>query len=749
MAADDISSTRSEAAESAVATKATLTAGRTSLHNGDGSGCAHGTLSRQQHRLSKYHYSCEAVSGIDGASEEREDGAIGCMYCGRSFAHDDETTIHRLGFHIVRAHGFGLCNLNCTFETRSELLDHLKSFHAWSRGGRGDQDETEEAILDRYFLMQKRSTPRCTRLLDLEDGDVQAPRGMRGDGEETGLLNLLVLNEILRVANLDVKMDEPRPSTTTVDPGETQLAHELCVALSQLDRLTIDANANATSAATAGASNGSTSVAATEREKGQTTSNGQGTAGLKMEVDLDELLYHAACVQQELAVSSGGEDVLRHEALYSADQYRIDDLVCMYFPPRASPDRHRAWYVRPVEAGPGVPASIVTAFNDSLKGLGLTKLEPAGPLRTFRDAIRALGRAHMETTGAKTYIAIMPQLLRVSKILLRQDRRPPAAPTHSLGWDSGVPRQTRMLPIRSNTMPLLHQPMHSRSQQRLREEEQGQQELRAANLALLMQIQQRDAHRPATTTRERRLRWITDGGLDWWFLGMLERSASFRRLVRSGKAIPAPSNRKPRSKTGDSSSVTADASKTRLAPYAWAVALLSSAGLPHGGGQRNGRSNIDRPIASGNGSRAGSNGDLSRTLCNPRGHASAAVSLNKGDRGPGSARSVGVNNYRQQAGQPQQPRQQPSQQQPLQAQRGRQEADQPTPNGKGKEREGIVGQGLQATLSTEAKAEETEEDDENDDNDDNDEEDNDNDEGKDEDDEISLDEDSWESSSSR
>ena len=90
----------------------------------------------------------------------------------------------RLGFHIVRAHGFGLCNLNCTFETRSELLCHLKSFHAWSRGGRGDQDELEDAILDRYFLTQKRSTPRSNRLLGLEDGDVHPPRGMREDGEE-------------------------------------------------------------------------------------------------------------------------------------------------------------------------------------------------------------------------------------------------------------------------------------------------------------------------------------------------------------------------------------------------------------------------------------------------------------------------------------------------------------------------------------------------------------------------------------
>lgn len=742
VAVEEISSTRSEAAESAAATKATLTAGRPSLNNGDGGGGVGGALDRQHHRGSKYHYSCEAVSGIDGASEEREDGAIGCMYCGRSFAHDDETTIHRLGFHIVRAHGFGLCNLNCTFETRSELLCHLKSFHAWSRGGRGDQDELEDAILDRYFLTQKRSTPRSNRLLGLEDGDAHPPRGMREDGEETGLLNLLVLNEILRVANLDVKMDAPRPSATTSDPGETELAHELCLALSQLDRLSTDARLKATVAATAGTSGGSASAATTEGEKGQAGSSG---SVLGMEVDLDELVYHAACVQQELAVSSGGEDVLRHEALYSADQYRIDDLVCMYFPPRASPDRHRAWYVRPVEAGPGVPASIVTAFNDNIKGLGLTRLEPAGPLRTFRDAIRALGRAHMETTGVKTYMAIMPQLLRVSKILLRQDRRPPAAPTHSVGWSSGGSRQVRMMPMRSNTMPLLHQPMQSRSQQRLRQEEQGQQELRAANLDLLLQIQQRDAHRPATTTRERRLRWITDGGLDWWFLGMLERSASFRRLVRSGKAFPNPaagSSRKSRSKPGDSSSVTADASKTKLAPYAWAVALLSSAGLPQGGGPRNGRSNIDRAIANGNGNRAVSNGDLSRTLNVPRGPTSPALSLNRADRGSESERSVGINHRRPQVGgtqqqrQQQHPRRQPPPQQPLLAQKRRREADQLISKEKGKEKEGIVDQGLGRTLPNGVKDEENEEEEEEEDDDD------------DEDDQVSSGEESWESSSS-
>ncbi|EJT75830.1 hypothetical protein GGTG_05759 [Gaeumannomyces tritici R3-111a-1] len=754
VAVEDISSTRSEAAESAVATKATLTAGRPSLNNGDGSGGVNGVLDRQLHRGSKYHYSCEAVTGIDGASEEREDGAIGCMYCARSFAHDDETTIHRLGFHIVRAHGFGLCNLNCTFETRSELLCHLKSFHAWSRGGRGDQGGAEDAIVDRYFLTQKRSTPRSTRLLGLEDSDVHPPRGMREDGEETGLLNLLVLNEILRVVNLDVKMDAPRPSATTSDPGETELAHELCLALSQLDRLSADARVKATAAAMAGTNSASVSATTTEGEKGQAGSSGSGPAGLGMEVDLDELVYHAACVQQELAVSSGGEDVLRHEALYSADQYRIDDLVCMYFPPRASPDRHRAWYVRPVEAGSGVPASIVTAFNTSIKGLGLTRLEPAGPLRTFRDAIRALGRAHMETTGAKTYMAIMPQLLQVSKILLRQDRRPPAAPTHSMGWAGDGSRQVRMVPMRSNTMPLLHQPMQSRSQQRLRQEEQGQQELRAANLDLLLRIQQRDAHRPATTTRERRLRWITDGGLNWWFLGMLERSASFRRLVRSGKAFPSPaagSSRKSRPKPGDSNGVTADASKTKPAPYAWAVALLSSAGLPQGGGPRNGRSNMDRAInGNGNGNRVASNGDLSRTLNIPRGPTSPAMSLGRADRGSGSERSVGINHLRPQAGQAQQPRQQqnslqqPAQQQSLLAQQRRYEADQLVSREKGKEKEGIVDQGLPRTLPNGIKEEKNEEEEEDDDDDDDDEDEDDD----DEDDQISSDEESWESSSS-
>ncbi|TLS24611.1 hypothetical protein PpBr36_08298 [Pyricularia pennisetigena] len=505
-------------------------------------------INSEQHRY-EYYYTCDALGGIDDGADELEDGSLSCRYCGIRFIHDDEMTAYRLGAHLVRAHSFGLCNLNCTFSSQEALMEHLYSFHGWSRMSQ------DREVIDHWFRRQKEAgvpLERGWRLLTLEDGDAQPLRGLRETREETGLLQLQVLNTILLAADLNISMLPEKPEATpppptegsvAFDAGQVPMAHRLCQALTSLDKLAV-AEMDAPKAAA--------------EPQSPKTSNGS-TAKRRSGVGLEDLMYHAACVQQEMAITSGvgDEDILRHEALYTAEQYKLDDLVCMYFPPRASPaaERHRVWHVRvATDEGGDRKAKMRAQKLCSIEGLGIKRIESNRPLRSFRDAVRVLGRAHMDQSGATGYIGIMPQVLKAAGLLLWQEGRSPEA-------------------FRPGTYVPLN----------------------AENLRIHTELQQRDTHPLANSPAQRRFRWVSGERLDWWFLGMVERSASFRRLVKSGRAFPpgppgVPLSEMSRAHKSNSvkDCLAADASKARLTPYGWAVSLLSSAGLPQGKAAVNG-----------------------------------------------------------------------------------------------------------------------------------------------------------------
>ncbi|ELQ43816.1 hypothetical protein M0657_006459 [Pyricularia oryzae] len=491
----------------------------------------------------EYYYSCDALGGIDDGADELEDGSLSCRFCGIRFIHDDETTAYRLGAHLVRAHSFGLCNLNCTFSSQEALMEHLYSFHGWSRMSQ------DREVIDHWFRRQKEvgvPLERGWRLLTLEDGDAQPLRGLRETREETGLLLLHVLNTILLGADLNISMLPERPETTpppptegsvAFDAGQVPMAHRFCQALTSLDKL---------------------ALADTDAPKGAAASPGSKSAHgssvkRRNRAVLEEMMYHAACVQQEIAIKSavGDEDILRHEALYTAEQYKLDDLVCMYFPPRASPaaERHRVWHVRiATDEGGDRKAKLRAQKLRNIEGLGIKRIESNRPLRSFRDAVRVLGRAHMDQSGAAGYIGVMPQVLKAAGLLLWQEGRSPEA-------------------LRPGTYVPLN----------------------AENLRVHTELQQRDTHLLANTPSQRRFRWVSGERLDWWFLGMVERSASFRRLIKSGWAFPPGPPGVPASETSKlcksnsvKDCVAADAPKTLLTPYGWAANLLSSAGLPQG-----------------------------------------------------------------------------------------------------------------------------------------------------------------------
>ncbi|KAI6353257.1 hypothetical protein MCOR25_009100 [Pyricularia grisea] len=491
----------------------------------------------------EYYYSCDAFGGIDDGADELEDGSLSCRFCGIRFIHDDEMTAYRLGAHLVRAHSFGLCNLNCTFSSQEALMEHLYSFHSWSRMSH------DREVIDHWFRRQKEvgvPLERGWRLLTLEDGDAQPLRGLRETREETGLLQLQVLNTILLAADLNISMVPEKPEITlppptegsvAFDAGQVPMAHRLCQALTSLDKLAV-AETDSSREAAAPQSSKVTNGCSAKRRNG---------------VGLEDLMYHAACVQQEMAITSGvgDEDMLRHEALYTAEQYKLDDLVCMYFPPRASPaaERHRVWHVRvATDEGGDRKAKMRAQKLRSIEGLGIKRIESNRPLRSFRDAVRVLGRAHMDQSGATGYISVMPQVLKAAGLLLWQEGRSPEA-------------------LRPGTYVPLN----------------------AENLRVHTELQQRDTHPLANSPAQRRFRWVSGERLDWWFLGMVERSASFRRLVKSGRAFPPgppgiPLSEMSRSRKPSSvrDSQATDASKARLTPYGWAVSLLSSAGLPQG-----------------------------------------------------------------------------------------------------------------------------------------------------------------------
>ncbi|PMD40887.1 hypothetical protein L207DRAFT_633832 [Hyaloscypha variabilis F] len=98
----------------------------------------HGNETKPRHPVEEHsdevEWCCDAISGIEDGFEDNGRSMI-CLYCskifGRPSKYDDG--IDKLGYHLTKAHNFGLCNLSISYTVWEELHEHLVDFHAMGR----------------------------------------------------------------------------------------------------------------------------------------------------------------------------------------------------------------------------------------------------------------------------------------------------------------------------------------------------------------------------------------------------------------------------------------------------------------------------------------------------------------------------------------------------------------------------------------------------------------------------------------
>jgi hypothetical protein len=79
--------------------------------------------------IRQFEWCCDALSGIDDAFEEKNDGDEFCVFC--NVKYDSQSSINSCdkGRHLVEQHAFGCCNLDLSYNSWEELEEHLVEFH--------------------------------------------------------------------------------------------------------------------------------------------------------------------------------------------------------------------------------------------------------------------------------------------------------------------------------------------------------------------------------------------------------------------------------------------------------------------------------------------------------------------------------------------------------------------------------------------------------------------------------------------